>query len=81
MSLFRRLTRWLIITGLLFALAFGISGRVDLLMLDAFLGVCSVLLLAGIVAIDPDLARERGRHPGYREYAARVRFRLLPGAW
>jgi protein-S-isoprenylcysteine O-methyltransferase Ste14 len=61
MSLARRLVRWFAATAVLSAFAFGISGRTDLPMLNLFLVTSSALVLAATVAIDPDLARERGR--------------------
>ena len=61
MLLVSRLVRWLLFTALLWAIAFVLTGRVDLPMLNAFLGVSSVLVLAALLAIDPDLARERVR--------------------
>jgi protein-S-isoprenylcysteine O-methyltransferase Ste14 len=60
-----------------------------LLMLGVPLLLGSLWGLLGVVVLVPLLAaRVRGEEamlnaglPGYREYAARVRFRLLPGLW
>jgi protein-S-isoprenylcysteine O-methyltransferase Ste14 len=61
MSLATRLIRGLLAAAILWAIALAVCGRTDLLMLNAFLGTGSVLLLAAMVVIDPDLARERFR--------------------
>ncbi len=62
-ELFLGLLRWLAFTTLLLTLLFGLTGRTDLPMFWAYAGVQSLLALAAVLTIDPDLARER-RHPG-----------------
>lgn len=73
MSLVSRLVRWLLFTVLLWAGAFALTGRVDLPMLNVFLGVCSALILAAFLALDPDLARERVRRGQTGEDPGRLR--------
>jgi hypothetical protein len=65
MSLATRLIRGLLAAAILWAIALAVCGRTDLLMLHAFPGTGSV----------------HANLPGYGEYAARARFRLLPGVW
>jgi len=60
-DLLMRLARWLLFAVLLVAFSLGIAGRTDLPMLNAFIGVCAGMLLAGLLIMDPDLARERLR--------------------
>ena len=59
----RRLAHWALTTLALAVLVFLPAGKLDLPALWAFLAICSVLALAAIASIDPDLARER-RRPG-----------------
>ena len=61
MHLPQRLGRWLVFAALLTLLSLGIAGRVDLPMLNAFVGVCAALMLVAVLIIDPGLARERWR--------------------
>jgi protein-S-isoprenylcysteine O-methyltransferase Ste14 len=61
MSLAARLIRGLLLAAMLWAIALAVCGRTDLIMLHAFLGTVSVFLLTAMIAIDPDLARERLR--------------------
>ena len=56
-----RLRRWLVFAVVLAALTFGVAGRVDLAMVNAFAVVAAALMLVAILVIDPDLARERFR--------------------
>lgn len=56
-----RLGRWLLFAAVVAALTFGIVGRADLVMVNAFAVVAMGLMLVGILVIDPDLARERFR--------------------
>ena len=67
-----RLTRWLLAVVVLVALALGIAGRTDLPMLNAFIAVCAAMLLAGMLVIDADLARERMRRGQTGEDPARL---------
>ena len=46
MSLPQRLGRWLVAASMLTVFSLGIAGRTDLPMLNAFVGLCVVLLLA-----------------------------------
>ena len=57
----QRLARWLMFALVITAPSLGIAGRTDLPWLNAFLGLCTALMLAGILIIDPELARERFR--------------------
>ena len=72
MSLPQRLGRWLVAASMLTVFSLGIAGRTDLPMLNAFVGLCVVLLLAAIFVIDGDLARERWRRGQTGEDPARL---------
>ena len=72
MHLPRRLVRWLVFAALLALFALGISGRADLPMLNAFVGVCAGFLLVGMLVIDPGLAAERLRRGQTGEDPARL---------
>lgn len=68
----RRLVRWELSIAVLVVLALGIAGRTDLPMLNAFLATCAVLLLAGVLVMDPELRRERLRRGQTGEDPARL---------
>lgn len=57
----RRLARWLLFVVVLVVVALGIAGRADLATLNAFIAACAGLMLAGVLIMDPGLARERFR--------------------
>lgn len=56
-----RLARWLVATAVFAALVVGIAGRLDLVMLNAYLGMCAALLLVMTLVVDPELVGERLR--------------------
>jgi len=82
MHLPERLGRWLVFAVLLGLFTLGISGRTDLPMLNAFVGVCAAVMLVAVLVIDPELLRERmrrgqtGEDPG-RLLALRLVFLAL----
>jgi hypothetical protein len=47
--------------GLLVAVLFGSAGRLDLPFVLAYVGIDTVLVLAGVFTVDPNLQRERWR--------------------
>jgi protein-S-isoprenylcysteine O-methyltransferase Ste14 len=57
----RRFGRWLVFVLVLMVFALGVAGRTDLTMLNAFVAACAGLMLAGMLIIDPGLAKERFR--------------------
>ena len=57
----QRLTRWFVFTSV-FALAFFVvAGRLDLPMLNAYVGMIAVIFLVASLFVDPDLMKERTR--------------------
>lgn len=73
-----RLLRWLLFTTILVVFALSLAGRLDLTMLNAYLGVCAVVALGGTLAIDPDLVGERLRRgQGGEDPARLLAIRLL----
>jgi protein-S-isoprenylcysteine O-methyltransferase Ste14 len=56
-----RLLRWALFSGIVIVVAVALAGRLDQSMLKAYLAVCVVWGLVGILASDPDLLRERVR--------------------
>lgn len=69
----RTLTRWAILTGLLAAGLFIAAGTTHLPRLRAYIAVFSALLLLAMLAVHPDLARERAR-PGADAQDGDLRF-------
>lgn len=57
----QRLARWLLFSVLLASMSLAIAGRTDLPMLNAFVTMCSLVVLLAMLRIDPGLARERLR--------------------
>jgi len=57
----QRLARWLAFTSLLAAVILSVAGRLDLPMLNAFLGVGAAVFLLGALIVDPELVKERLR--------------------
>jgi protein-S-isoprenylcysteine O-methyltransferase Ste14 len=58
----RALLRWAVLTSLLAALLFTAAGSTEIPSLRDYIAVLSALLLFTMVAVDPELARERS-HP------------------
>jgi protein-S-isoprenylcysteine O-methyltransferase Ste14 len=65
--------RWAIICAVLSVLLFVVAGTTAVVSLRAYLAVFSALLLITMVAVDPQLARERA-HPGRDITAPYLRF-------
>lgn len=53
------------------------------LLLGSYYGLAAAIVSAGILGMRAMLEEDalEGALPGYREYAARVRYRLVPGIW
>lgn len=56
-----RLVRWLLFVVVLVAFTLGIAGRTDLPALNAFVATFGVLMLAGLLVMEPGLRRDRLR--------------------
>lgn len=67
------LTRWAILTALLFGVLFIAAGTIRIPMLRAYVAVFSALLLVTMLAVDPGLAQERA-HPGAGARDGELRF-------
>ena len=66
------------ITTVLTAVMLAVAGRTDRVMLDAYLGMCALVLLVATLVVDPDLVRERLRGGARGEDPTRLLFiRLL----
>lgn len=77
-----RLARWLFAMTVLVAATLATTGRTDLPMVNAFLAVCGLLLLVGILLMDSGLVQERWRRgqtgeDSSRLVAIRVTFLIL----
>jgi protein-S-isoprenylcysteine O-methyltransferase Ste14 len=64
MATFRVLVRWAVLTSLLAAVLFIAAGSTRIPSLRNYVAVLSALLLFTMVAVDPELARERARPAG-----------------
>jgi protein-S-isoprenylcysteine O-methyltransferase Ste14 len=64
MSTLRTLLRWGVLTSLLTAIVFVAAGTTQIPYLRDYVAVFSALLLFTMVAVDPELARERARPAG-----------------
>lgn len=69
----RTISRWATIATALSALLFLAAGTTHLTSLRAYLAAFSFMLLVTMLAVDPQLARERER-PGPEDDASRMRF-------
>ena len=70
---FRILARWALLSGLLAVGLFVAAGTTHVTMLRAYIAVFSAMLLATMLAVNPELARERA-HPGGDGRDSRTRF-------
>jgi len=64
MATLRALVRWAVLTSLLAAILFIAAGSTEIPSLRDYVAVLSALLLFTMVAVDPELARERARPAG-----------------
>jgi len=64
MATLRALLRWAVLTSLLAAALFIAAGSTEIPSLRDYVAVLSALLLFTMVAVDPELARERARPTG-----------------
>jgi protein-S-isoprenylcysteine O-methyltransferase Ste14 len=64
MATLRALVRWAVLTSLLSAILFIAAGSTEIPSLRDYVAVLSALLLFTMVAVDPELARERARPAG-----------------
>lgn len=64
MATLRALTRWAVLTSLFAAVLFIVAGSTEVPSLRNYVAVLSALLLFTMVAVDPELARERARPAG-----------------
>ena len=64
MATLRALIRWAVLTSLLSAILFIAAGSTEIPSLRDYVAVLSALLLFTMVAVDPELARERARPAG-----------------
>lgn len=67
-----RLARWVLAVALVCGTMLAIAGRLDLVMLDAYLIVAAVVALVAALGADPDLIRERLRPNQKGEDSARL---------
>src|SRR5215469_1543486 len=65
--------RWAAISAALSAILFAAAGTTRLISLRAYLAAFSLALLLTMLAVDPQLARERA-HPGAEPSASKLRF-------
>ena len=71
-SLPRRLARGIVFALVMEALVIALSGRLDLPMLHAFAGLCTILAVAVMLLVDPNLVSERLRGGQTGEDPARL---------
>ena len=74
MATLRALLRWAVLTSLLAAILFIAAGSTEIPSLRDYVAVLSALLLFTMVAVDPELARERARPAGTR-HRSRIAYR------
>lgn len=73
-----RLARWVLVVALMSGAMLAIAGRLDLVMLNAYLVMGAVVALAAALGADPDLIRERLRpHQKGEDPARLIAIRVL----